>query len=288
MFTFRFAPSPNGRLHLGHAYSALLNARMAHYTNGRFLIRLEDIDTTRCTPELAQACLDDLAWLGLVWEVPVRIQSRHFADYQAALDGLKQAGLIYPCFCSRKEVAEMAISYDPDGAPLYSGMCRHLPAEQVLKKIERGTLFCSRLNMAKALEHIGTPLSYPRLVSFQGKADKVGVHPERWGDAILSRKETPTSYHLSVVVDDALQGITHIVRGKDLEPATDLHVLLQALLGLPTPLYYHHELITYGDDDKLSKSKHSESLAALRTRSMTPQQIEDMLPLEETLKGLLA
>lgn len=262
---FRFAPSPNGRLHLGHAYSALLNEQLATQMNGRFLLRLEDIDTVRCTPELTQHCLDDLRWLGLRWEEPVRQQSHHFADYTAALEQLKTRGLVYPCFCSRTEIAAASTARDPDGAPLYPGTCRkQANASQRLHEPHSW-----RLDMATALKAMPGPHSYQRFPANM----PVLAQPEHWGDVILARKETPTSYHLSVVVDDALQKVTHVVRGQDLEAATDLHVLLQALLGLPTPLYQHHALIREEAGEKLSKSKGSETLADLRKKGLSPADV---------------
>lgn len=272
---FRFAPSPNGCLHLGHAYSAWLNARLAEKLGGRLLVRIEDIDTTRCTAELAEQCLADLAWLGLKWEEPVRVQSQHWGDYTAAADALKAHGLLYPCFCSRRDVAETSIGKDPDGAPLYPGTCRQLTAEQAQARMA-GEPYALRLDMARALAQVATPLAYPRFDAKNLREETIAAHPERWGDAILVRKETPTSYHLSVVVDDALQGVTHVVRGADLEAATDLHVLLQRLLGLPTPRYCHHGLIT-GNEGKLSKSKGSESLADLRTRGIPATDVRRIL-----------
>lgn len=242
--------------------------QLAQNLGGRLLLRMEDIDTTRCTPELAQHCLDDLAWLGMQWEQPVRVQSQHFADYVAALEVLKSSGLVYPCFCTRKQIAGASTHTDPDGAPLYPRTCHGLSETEIETRIAAGEPYAWRLDMPKALAAVDAPLSY---ISFDAKTlaeTTVSANPDRWGDAVLVRKETPTSYHLSVVVDDALQGITHVVRGQDLEAATDLHVLLQALLSLPTPRYHHHDLLT-DDDGKLSKSKSSESLADLRARGVT-------------------
>lgn len=262
--TFRFAPSPNGRLHLGHVYSALLNDKLARDMGGCFLLRMEDIDTTRCTPELAQHCLDDLHWLGLRWEEPVRVQSQHFGDYNAALETLKAQGLVYPCFCSRTEIAAASTATDPDGAPVYPGTC--CGRENAHRMHEPHSW---RLDMAAALKAAPGPHHYPRFLPDA----VVTTDPARWGDAILARKETPTSYHLSVVIDDALQGITHVVRGQDLEAATDLHVLLQALLKLPTPHYHHHALLREAAGEKLSKSKGSETIADLRARGLSPAQV---------------
>lgn len=276
---FRFAPSPNGRLHLGHAYSGLLNYRLAAQQGGRFLLRIEDIDTTRCTPEFTQHVLDDLRMLGLEWEEPVRVQSEHFADYQQALMPLKEQGVVFPCFCSRTQVSATSTGTDPDSAPLYPGTCRALPRAEAEARIGKGEQHSWRLNMQAALNAAPGPYEAVRFDIHTFKQETFTVNPQRWGDVILVRKETPTSYHISVVVDDALQGITHIVRGADLEAATDLHVLLQKLLRLPTPLYHHHALIKTGEGEKLAKSKQSETLADLRARGVTPDKIIAMLKL---------
>lgn len=275
--TFRFAPSPNGRLHPGHAYSAWLNAELAAAMKGRFLVRIEDIDTTRCTLALARHCLEDLAWLGLAWEQPVRVQSEHMADYARALAALEEKGLLYPCFCTRKAIAEASTQTDPDSAPLYSGACAHLTPEAARRRMAEGEAYALRLRMASALALAPGPHEYRRFTPFSDTVEPVRAHPERWGDAVLARKETPTSYHLAVVVDDALQGVTHVVRGQDLEAAADLHVLLQKLLGLPTPLYHHHALINTAQGDKLSKRKGSESIADMRERGVTVQQLREMM-----------
>jgi glutamyl-Q tRNA(Asp) synthetase len=277
--TFRFAPSPNGRLHLGHAYSALLNERMAKALGGRFLVRLEDIDTVRCTPELSKQCLEDLAWLGLSWEEPVRVQSYHFVDYSEAIKKLEEQGLIYSCSCSRSEVAAASKGTDPDGAPIYPGTCRPLDGSappNIVSPLLGGRGHSLRLNMALACQKINIPLECQKFSADFSSNGKKQLDPRLWGDVILSRKDTPTSYHLSVVVDDALQGVTHVVRGVDLEASISVHVLLQKLLGLPTPLYHHHQLIKFGGE-KLSKSKKSESLAELRAQGITSQQIRSQL-----------
>lgn len=274
---FRFAPSPNGLLHLGHAYSALLNAQLAHLLGGRFLLRVEDIDTTRCTAVLARQCLEDMAWLGLTWEEPVRIQSQHWGDYERALDALKKKELLYPCFCTRREVAGASRALDPDGAPLYPGTCKHLSNEQAGARLSAGEQHAWRLHMDRALKAVSVPLTYRRFRLPSLSIEQVRANPDRWGDVILARKETPTSYHISVVVDDALQGITHVVRGADLEPSTCLHALLQALLGLPAPLYHHHKLLVAPEGEKLSKSKGSEALTDLRARGLSAQDVRAML-----------
>lgn len=274
---FRFAPSPNGRLHLGHAYSALLNYRLATQQGGRFLLRIEDIDTARCTPEFTRHVLEDLRWLGLEWEEPVRVQSEHFPDYQQAMLPFKERGLVYPCFCSRAQISAVSTGTDPDGAPLYPGTCRALSSGQAQERISRGEQHSWRLDMQKVMKAVPGPYEALRFALPSFRQEIFTVDPKRWGDVILVRKETPTSYHLSVVVDDALQDVTHIVRGADLEAATDLHVLLQKLLGLPAPLYHHHALIKSGEGEKLSKSRQSETLADLRARGVTPDQVIKML-----------
>lgn len=303
---FRFAPSPNGRLHLGHAYSALLNADLAARAGGRLLLRIEDIDPARSRPELVEAILSDLAWLGLAFEEPLRHQSRHMPDYRAALDRLAAPGLVYPCFCTRGDIrtAVDASSCDPDGAPLYPGTCRRLDAGTAASRARREP-HGWRLDMARALNHAPGPHRYSTFREEPRSADPlpaeaggdrpcqdpqfqdpefpaadgadVTADPARWGDAVIARRDVPTSYHLAVVVDDAAQGITHVVRGRDLEAATDLHVLLQALLGLDTPRYHHHALVLGPDGGKLAKSKGSETLADLRARGTTPAAIRARL-----------
>jgi glutamyl-Q tRNA(Asp) synthetase len=252
---FRFAPSPNGRLHLGHAYSALLNHRMAREAGGRFLIRIEDIDTIRCTPALAQAALDDLAWLGLVSDEPVLFQSAHLSDYHSAQDRLRRMGLLYPCFCSRQQVLADAKEgkVDPEGQPLYSGKCRSKPANEVQELLKSGLPHSWRIN-ADMLNSL-----------------------EEWGDVILVRKDIGTSYHIAVTVDDARQGITHVVRGQDLYASTSIHRMLQKLLVFPEPIYHHHELIGDETGRKLSKSAGDRSLASLRQAHVKPEEIRATL-----------
>ncbi|MDX2263389.1 MAG: tRNA glutamyl-Q(34) synthetase GluQRS [Hyphomicrobiales bacterium] len=275
----RFAPSPNGELHLGHAYSALFTWETARALGGRFLLRIEDIDRTRCRPEFEAQIYDDLAWLGLTWETPVRRQSEHFADYRAALARLDALGLIYPCFATRKEIAAAAIGADPDGAPLYPGLWRGADEADVARRMTAGEPYALRLDMARALDATGAePIAW-RAFEMRGGACEVATvraAPERWGDAVLARKDTPTSYHLSVVVDDALQGVSHVTRGADLLAATDLHALLQRLLGLPSPLYAHHRLITL-EGRKLSKSAGDRSLRSLREAGVTAADVLSFL-----------
>ncbi len=276
---FRFAPSPNGRLHLGHAASALLNARLAAETGGRFLLRIEDIDVTRCRPEFEQGIFEDLGWLGLVWEQPVMRQSGRFACYGEALSVLEAQGLLYPCFCSRKEIARDSadLGRDPDGAPLYSGRCRSLPAEEAASRRGAGEPFALRLRMAEA-ERLAGPLSWNEGRP-DGPVETIAARPWRWGDAVLRRKEFPASYHLAVVVDDAAQGVTHVVRGQDLFESTAVHRLLQTLLGLPEPRFHHHPLIRDAEGAKLSKSLGSRSLADLRAEGLAPEAVRAMASL---------
>jgi glutamyl-Q tRNA(Asp) synthetase len=287
----RFAPSPNGRLHLGHAYSALLNADLAQAWGGRFLLRIEDIDVTRCRPDLEAAIYEDLAWLGLVWEEPVRRQAQHFGDYRAAAERLESQGLLYPCFCSRSDIAAAVAERegmsgtgwprDPDGAPLYPRTCRTLAGADIRRRIAAGEPHAWRLDREAALRAAPPPHGYTCVTLPSGEGERVAAAPERWGDAVIVRKEIPASYHLAVVCDDALQGVTHVVRGRDLEAATDLHVLLQKLLALPSPAYHHHALIRDVGGDKLAKSASSEPLAARRERGATPASLRAALGLPD-------
>lgn len=286
---FRFAPSPNGELHLGHAYSALLNARLARETGGRLLLRIEDIDIGRCTPEFEEAIYRDLAWLGIEWEEPVRRQSDHFADYAEALDRLIDAGLAYPSFMSRGEARAMIVEAeavgrewprDPDGAPLFPTAERSLSSRERLTRIDEGEPFAWRLDIEAALAHVARPILWDEQGS--GPAGETGcitADPAAWGDVVIARKEVPTSYHLAVVVDDALQGITHVVRGRDLFHATAVQRLLQELLGLSAPVYLHHDLVLGDDGRKLSKSRKDTGLAALRTAGLTPTDVTRMVGL---------
>lgn len=283
---FRFAPSPNGRLHLGHALSALSNERLARQLGGRLLLRIEDIDPLRSRPEFEQAIRDDLDWLGLRFDGEVRRQSEHFPDYAAALGRLQGRGLVYPCFCSRQDVKRAiaaraatgaaAWPTDPDGAPLYPGTCRALAPEVAGARAAAGEPHVLRLAMDEALAALGAPAGYS-LFGGGDRASRVTADPAGWGDVVLARREMPTSYHLAVVVDDGLQGVTHVVRGADLEAATDIHVVLQQLLSLPTPLYHFHPLLRDETGQKLAKSRLSESLADLRARGVTAAQIRGQL-----------
>jgi len=248
----RFAPSPNGFLHVGHAYSALFTWGAAAKAGGQVLLRIEDIDLGRCRTEYREQIYDDLTWLGLKWPQPVRVQSEHFDDYRAAAVVLSDKGLLYPCFCTRKQIlAHGDEQLDPDGAVRYPGTCRHLSAGQVREKQAAGEKFSLRLDMAKAIEMVG-------------KVGSEYADLEDWGDVVLVRKDIPTSYHLSVVVDDAQQSITHVTRGMDMFAATAIHILLQNLLDLPTPQYQHHNLVQDDLGRKLAKSEGDKSLKALR------------------------
>jgi glutamyl-Q tRNA(Asp) synthetase len=285
--TFRFAPSPNGHLHLGHAYSALLNVELARAAGGRFLVRIEDIDVTRCTPRLIDDMIEDLAWLGLAWEEPVRRQSEHFADYQAALDRLDGMGLMYRSDASRSTIAEaVAVAEretgtpwprDPDGAPLHPGPWSE--RDRALPRPPSGEAHALRLDMEKAAA-LAPGLSWREWADGEaGETGSVAADPSEWGDVVLRRKEFPASYHVAVVVDDALQGVTHIVRGMDLYHATAVHRLLQRLLGLPEPIYHHHRLVRSPDGAKLAKSLASKSLRALRQDGVTPGEVRRLVGL---------
>jgi glutamyl-Q tRNA(Asp) synthetase len=284
---FRFAPSPNGFLHLGHAFSALLNFDLAHESAGRLLLRIEDIDPTRCRPDYEAAIYEDLAWLGIAWEQPVRRQSEHLDAYRGAIEELSAEGLIYPSFESRAEIArlvaerEMAGAWprDPDGAPLYPGRAKQLSGGERARLLDAGVPFALRLDMAKAIARAGELSWTERGEGGDGASRQVAAAPEAWGDVILARKETPTSYHLSVVVDDALQGVTEVVRGLDLFHATSLHRLLQRLLGLSEPAYRHHRLINDASGEKLAKSSRSTGLRELRTQGAAPADIRRLVGL---------
>jgi glutamyl-Q tRNA(Asp) synthetase len=278
---FRFAPSPNGYLHLGHALSALLNFEAARASGGRFLLRIEDIDATRCRPEYESAIYEDLAWLGIAWERPVRRQSMHMSEYGQALQRLQQGGLLYPAFESRAEIARLVQARerdgpwprDPDGAPLYPGDAKSLSAAERNALIASGAPYALRLDMAAAQARIGLVTWHEEFAGHGGAPDQVIARPEQWGDAILARKETPTSYHLSVTIDDALQGVTHVVRGEDLFWSTSVHRLLQELLGLPNPFYRHHRLVLDGAGQKLSKSTKATAIRELRAAGVTRNDI---------------
>jgi len=261
----RFAPSPTGHLHLGHAYSAKLAYDFARKRGGRFLLRIEDIDRGRCKPEYENAIYEDLKWTGLNWETPVRRQSDHMVDYRNALDILDQKGLLFPCFCTRKdirrEIAESGrAAHSPEG-PLYPGTCRSLTAAERKSRLDSGTAYALRLDMGKSRELA----RHETLTWTDLEAGEQAAMPEALiGDAVLARKDIPTSYHLSVVVDDSLQNISHVIRGKDLFFATHLHRLLQFLLGYKTPIYLHHELLTDEKGWRYAKRNHSKTLRFMR------------------------
>jgi glutamyl-Q tRNA(Asp) synthetase len=270
---YRFAPSPNGELHLGHAFSALFTEQSATRSRGTFLLRIEDIDHTRCRRHFADQILADLSWLGLRWPEPVRFQSEHLEDYRAARDRLEEMGLLYPCFCSRKDMMASAMSLDPDGVPVYPGTCRALTSSERQRRSAAGEPFSLRLDMKLALTRLSAPLSFREI----SRNQDIVADARAWGDVVLVRKDIGTSYHLSVIVDDALQSVSHITRGMDLFAATHIHRVLQALLGLPTPLYHHHRLITDAAGRKLAKSLRDPSLRSLRFAGVTADEIRKEL-----------
>ena len=287
---FRFAPSPNGYLHLGHALSALINFELASRTGGRFLLRIEDTDIGRSRPEFVDAIYEDLSWLGLTWEEPVRQQSDHFADYDQALKRLVDEGLVYKSTCSRRDLNEAraaaqlrGVSWpvDPDGAPLPP------PNERAVGRISSTPLwrgqrdYALRLHMDAALQLTSKGCAWRELAS-SGEILQQSSEPGAWGDIVLVGRDRPAAYHLAVVVDDALQGITHVVRGSDLYAATSVQCLLQQLLGLSTPVYHHHRLVLDEEQQKLSKSNQSTSLRELRQQGATPSTVRQMMGLGET------
>ena len=283
--TTRFAPSPNGFLHVGHALSAIIAHDTAQLNGGRFLLRIEDIDLERRRPEYVSAIFEDLSWLGLAWEEPVLVQSEHFKEYLAAADKLIAMGLLYPCFATRAEIAAAADpeTTDPDGAPVYPGLWKGASGEQVGARMAAGDTPALRLNMDAALKALRAkrgekPLTFTEIAE-DGSAQTIAAEPHRWGDAIIVRKDVPASYHLAVVVDDARQGVTHVTRGRDLFAATDLQRLLQELLDLPEPVYSHHRVICWADGRKLSKSNQDMGLRVLRDEGATPADIRKVIGL---------
>lgn len=279
----RFAPSPNGYLHLGHAYSALLNFDLARRRGGRFLLRIEDIDRGRARPEFEAAIYEDLAWLGIDWERPARRQSEHFDDYASALERLDEMGLLYACDCRRSDIARAIDGKpdwprDPDGSPLYPGTCRAKPRRAAREALAAGGV-ALRLDMDKASAWAGQGLTWrefgaiPPSLCGEEEGALIPANPAQWGDVVLARKDTPASYHIAVVVDDALQGVSDVVRGRDLFEATSLHRLLQRLLDLPAPDYRHHDLVLDERGEKLSKSLASTALRALRAQGWTPADV---------------
>ncbi len=271
-FATRFAPSPTGLLHLGHAFSAWFSFQSARQANGRFILRIEDIDFTRCRRKFQAAILEDLAWLGFEWESPVRRQTDHLAEYAAAANSLLDRGLLYPCFCSRKDIlreikAAGGAPHSSEG-PVYPGICRSLSQDERESRMAAGQSFALRLHLQRALETIGSPLTWLDIGHGLQKAQ-----PELLGDVVLVRKDIGCSYHLAVVWDDALQGVTRVTRGLDLFEATHLQRLLQAILGLPTPEYHHHPLLCDASGRRLAKRDQSETLRSLRERGVTPDEI---------------
>lgn len=287
----RFAPSPNGRLHLGHAYSAIFASETAQKLGGTFLLRIEDIDLGRCRPEYEEAIYEDLAWLRLTWEEPVRRQSEHFGDYERALKQLRDLGVVYPCFATRREIersiADSGIGLDrwprdPDGALLYPGLYKDISPSQRNDLMWEGRSYAWRLDMEKAVELAektsGGPISFIEEEGGPGgETGRQPIRPGLFGDVVIARKDVPTSYHLAVTVDDALQHITHVTRGRDLYPATYVHRLLQVLLGLPEPRYRHHRLIEDGKGRRLSKSAKDLALRDLREAGNRPADIRRMI-----------
>ena len=271
----RFAPSPTGYLHLGHAHSALDGWRRAVESGGRFILRLEDIDAGRSKPEFEEAIYEDLAWLGLAWELPVRRQSDHMNDYAAALAKLDFAGMIYPCFCTRGEIkAEIGrmggAPHPGEGGAIYPGTCRHLTGEERAEKLAAGTEHALRLDMERAIHKVGA------LRWHDGGRGDMAVDAGRHGDVVLARKDISSSYHLAVTIDDALQGITLVTRGDDLVSFTDIHRVLQALLGLKVPLYHHHKLLTDNEGRRLAKRDQSITLRAFRAAGRSAEEVRAM------------
>ncbi|HQT63642.1 MAG: tRNA glutamyl-Q(34) synthetase GluQRS [Acidocella sp. 20-57-95] len=264
--TTRFAPSPTGYLHLGHAYAAHTAWAKARAAHGKFLLRLEDIDRTRCKPAFAAAILEDLRWLGLSWDGAVRVQSAHLADYSAALARLEAGGLLYPCFCTRSEIAR-AQTAPHDGEPVYPGTCRGLSIAERTRRIAHGQKYARRLDVTRAMRATGA------LRFFEEGSGWVDAQPAALGDVVLARNDIPTSYHLCVVHDDALQGVTHVTRGEDLFSATHIHVLLQSLLGLPMPVYTHHKLLTDETGKRLAKRDAAPRLRTMREAGATPDEV---------------
>ena len=275
--TTRFAPSPTGLLHLGHAFAALCAWHRARRPEGRFLLRLEDIDAARCRPEFARAILDDLRWLGLDWDAPVRVQSQHLAEYRASLDRMREAGLLYPCFCSRadilREIAQSGAAphVSPDGAPLYPGTCRGLDPLLRAARIDAGEPHAWRLDMRAALARVGglrlEDADRPAAERWQD------CRPQRFGDVVLARRDLPGSYHLCATHDDWVQQVTLVVRGEDLRPAADLHRLLQVVLGWTAPAYSHHHLLRDEAGRRLAKRDHAPTLRGLRESGASASSI---------------
>jgi glutamyl-Q tRNA(Asp) synthetase len=271
VFVTRFAPSPTGYLHRGHAFSALAAHQAARVAGGRFLLRIEDIDATRCRPAFEAAICEDLAWLDLRWETPVRRQSEHMADYQSALTRLEADGLLYRCFRTRKEIAQ-AMTSAPHGA-VEAFRSAPLPAREEARRLAAGEPFAWRLSLDAARQRLGGWQG----LTFSDSGQTFTANPEPGGDIVLARKDVGVAYHLAVVVDDALQGITHVIRGADLAEATHVQRLLQALLDLPTPTYQHHPLLLDAEGHRLATRTGAESLRALRERGMSAAELKGEL-----------
>ncbi|MFA4993719.1 MAG: tRNA glutamyl-Q(34) synthetase GluQRS [Bdellovibrionales bacterium] len=270
MPTTRFAPSPTGYLHLGHAYSALFASRAAD--GGTFLLRIEDIDPIRCKPEFTESIFEDLHWVGLKWPEPVRRQSQHMSDYTSALDKLREKGLVYPCFCTRREIEQEALKsgmapHVEDGTVVYPGTCRHLSERDRTRKSAQQETVCWRLDVKAAVRSAGSLFWHDRV------RGKIEATPEIFGDVVLARKDVPTSYHLSVTVDDHIQGVTLVTRGEDLFASTHVHRLLQALLGFETPEYYHHAILMDASGHRYAKRDKSATLRELRKQGRKPEEI---------------
>lgn len=298
----RFAPSPTGLLHLGHAYSAFFAYDLARREGGRFLLRIEDIDLGRCRPEFEEAIYEDLAWLGLNWEVPVRRQSDHMESYATAAKTLVQQGFAYPCFCTRRDITQAATAsasaphmvagstaasgqtpgQTPDGAPRYPGTCRHLSSAERADRMASGEAYALRLDTEAAARSLAVQGDGPLTFFDEGFAPEIQetlVDPGLFGDLIIARKDIPTSYHLSVCLDDALQGVSLVTRGKDLLPTTHVHRVLQALLNLPEPRYHHHPLIEDHAGQRLAKRDEARTLKNLRDAGETPETLRRMVGL---------
>jgi glutamyl-Q tRNA(Asp) synthetase len=282
--TTRFAPSPTGFLHVGHAFAALLAWRRAREASGSFILRLEDIDTTRCRPEFAAAILEDLRWLGLDWDGPVRVQSEHFSEYRAVLDALASRKLLYPCFCTRTDIAReiagaASAPHGPDG-PLYPGTCRRFSDADRAARIAAGIPYALRLDVAAAIAAAPAPLTFAE----EGEG-VVRCDPQKFGDVVLGRKDVPASYHLCVTHDDAAQGVTLVTRGADLRPATHLHRLIQSLMGWPAPRYAHHRLLTDASGRRLAKRDAAATLRDMRARGVTAAEVRDSLGLQAAARS---
>jgi glutamyl-Q tRNA(Asp) synthetase len=269
-WTTRFAPSPTGLLHLGHARAALVAWQRARASGGRFLLRVEDIDPVPCRPHFVDAIEADLRWLGLDWDGEIRVQSRHMAEYRATLDVLASRGVLYPCFCTRADI-QQAVAAPHDGPPIYPGTCRHLPDDVRNGHIAAGAAYALRLDVARAAADVGG-LSF-----MEEGVGQISCNPCQFGDVVVARKDTPASYHLCVTHDDACQGVTLVTRGVDLQPATHLHRLLQALMGWPEPVYAHHPLVTDPTGRRLAKRDGATTLRGLREAGRSPSDVRSMV-----------